>query len=219
MAQAKLNARSSQEFVPIREIRDGIVVLKNGGLRMILMASSLNFSLKSAEEQEATIYQYQNFLNSLDFSAQIFIQSRNLDITPYLQTLTDLIPKQEIDLLRIQIREYVEFVRNFTGTVNIMSKNFFVVIPYTPSIAATKEGVLARIVPGKKTEDQAVSSERFEESKLQLEQRALIVEQNLASIGVRSARVGTEALLELFYKVFNPGQKDAPQTSILKGQA
>ena len=214
-----LASKTTQEFIPIKDIRDGVVILKNGSLRTLLMVSSLNFALKSDDEQTAILLQFQNFLNSLDFSAQIFIQSRNLDITPYLQTLTDLIPKQEIDLLRIQIREYVEFVRNFTGTVNIMSKNFFVVIPYTPSITATKEGVLARIVPGKKTEDQAVSSERFEESKLQLEQRALIVEQNLASIGVRSARVGTEALLELFYKVFNPGQKDAPQTSILKGQA
>ena len=214
-----LASKTTQEFIPIKDIRDGVVILKNGSLRTLLMVSSLNFALKSDDEQTAILLQFQNFLNSLDFSAQIFIQSRNLDITPYLQTLTDLIPKQEVDLLRIQIREYVEFVRNFTGTVNIMSKNFFVVIPYTPSIAATKEGVLARIVPGKKTEDQAVSSERFEESKLQLEQRALIVEQNLASIGVRSARVGTEALLELFYKVFNPGQKDAPQTSILKGQA
>ena len=214
-----LASKTTQEFIPIKDIRDGVVILKNGSLRTLLMVSSLNFALKSDDEQTAILLQFQNFLNSLDFSAQIFIQSRNLDITPYLQTLTDLIPKQEIDLLRIQIREYVEFVRNFTRTVNIMSKNFFVVIPYTPSITATKEGVLARIVPGKKTEDQAVSSERFEESKLQLEQRALIVEQNLASIGVRSARVGTEALLELFYKVFNPGQKDAPQTSILKGQA
>jgi|SRR3989344_5708309 len=208
---AKLS-KTTQHFIPIKDIRDGVVVMKNGSLRMLLMVSSINFALKSEEEQTAILLQYQNFLNSLDFSAQIFVQSRLLDINPYLEVLTKRIDEQTIDLLRIQTREYVQFIRNFTSSVNIMAKNFFVVVPYFPPILNTQTGILSKIIPGRSEETPNIE-ERFEQSKLQLEQRGLIIEQNLASIGLRTARVGTEALVELFYKVFNPGQRDAPVSS------
>ncbi len=108
--------------MPISEVRDGVVVLKDNSLRAILLASSINFALKSEDEQTAFIVQFQNFLNSLDFSVQIFVQSRMLDIRPYVATLEAQYKNQLDDLMRIQIREYIEFVKSFTEAANIMTK-------------------------------------------------------------------------------------------------
>ena len=125
-------SKSSQDFVPVKEIREGITILKDGSMQMILAASSLNFALKSHDEQTAILLQYQAFLNSLDFTMQILIESKKLDIKPYLATVDERIAAQTEDLLKIQTREYKEFIRKFTETVNIMSKSFFVVVPYNP---------------------------------------------------------------------------------------
>src|ERR1700721_1507305 len=135
------NARSTQDFVPVSEVRDGVVMLKDGSLRAILLASSINFALKSEDEQTAFIVQFQNFLNSLDFSVQIFVQSRMLDIRPYIATLEAQFKQQLDDLMRIQIREYIEFIRSFTEAANIMTKNFFVVVPYASSAISTTGGI------------------------------------------------------------------------------
>jgi hypothetical protein len=81
------NSKAAQDFVPIKEIRDGVVILKDGSMRSLVMVSSLNFALKSPDEQQAIIMQFQNFLNSLDFSIQISLQSRELDIRPYMAHL------------------------------------------------------------------------------------------------------------------------------------
>src|SRR3989339_1595118 len=134
----RASAKSTQEFLPVSEVRDGIIVLKDGSLRAILLASSLNFALKSEDEQTAFIIQFQNFLNSLDFSTQIFVQSRMLDIRPYIASLETAYKNQLDDLMRIQIREYIEFVKSFTEAANIMTKNFFVVVPYAPAVITKK---------------------------------------------------------------------------------
>ena len=107
-------AKTTQEFVPIKEVRDGVIIMKDGSMRAVILSSSLNFALKSGDEQQAIIYQFQNFLNSLDFSIQISIQSRELDIRPYLATLDKRYNEELNDLLKIQIKEYVGFVKNFT---------------------------------------------------------------------------------------------------------
>ncbi len=138
-------SKATQEFVEIKEVRDGVVVLKDGSLRSILMTSSLNFALKSVDEQAATLFQFQNFLNSLDFSVQIFIQSRELDIRPYITLLEERHKAQVTELMRVQIREYIEFVKNFTESANIMSKSFFVVVSYAPSVFSSEEGILGSI--------------------------------------------------------------------------
>lgn len=190
--------RSSQKFIPIQDIHDGVVILKDGSMRMVLMTSSINFALKSEEEQMGIIIQFQNFLNSLEFSTQIYIQSRRLDIKPYLALLQARLSADVTDLMRIQIEEYIEFVRNFTDNANIMAKSFFIVVPYHPKVAVSfsKKGV-----GGEK--DQGML-ERFEEGKTQLEQRAHIVRQGLVRCGVRVVPLGTEEVVELFYKIFNP---------------
>src|ERR1700734_334867 len=116
------STKSTQDFVPISEVRDGVVIMKDGSLRAILLASSINFALKSEDEQTAFIVQFQNFLNSLDFSVQIFVQSRMLDIRPYIATLEVQFKQQLDDLMRIQIREYIEFIKSFTEGANIIPK-------------------------------------------------------------------------------------------------
>jgi hypothetical protein len=196
-------SNASQNFVPINDIRDGIAILKNGQMCIVLLASSINFALKSSDEQEAILTQFQSFLNTLDFSLQIYVQSRRLDIRPYMEVLRAQEVHQYNDLMKIQLREYMEFIRAFTEEVDIMSKNFFVVIPYTPSTvdASSIKGFLKF---GAKKEEVEVDPAKFIENRSQLEQRVTVVEQGLARIGVRTVPLGTDELIELYYHIFNP---------------
>lgn len=208
--------KPTQDFIPIRDIRGGVVVLNNGDMRMILMTSSLNFGLKSGEEQAAIILQFQNFLNSLEFPIQIFIQSKRLDTRPYLKMLEEREKVQLIDAMKIQVHEYIAFIRDFTSHTNIMSKNFFIVIPYSGGVSLAAKnssgGVLGGLF-GKKTtktaKPTAAENQSFEEAKIQLEQRVAIVEQGLTRCDIRTTRLGTEEITELFYKKFNPGELDS----------
>ncbi len=198
--------------MPIKEVRDGIIVMKDNGLRAVLLASSINFALKSEDEQTAFIVQFQNFLNSLDFSCQIFVQSRQLDIRPYVATLEEAYKGQLDDLMRIQIREYIEFIRSFTEAANIMTKNFFVVVPYTPAVISTSGGASSFLPFGKKKANVAEENRTFEEQATQLEQRIAIVQQGLIRTGVRTVQLGTEEAIELLYKMFNPGEDSKPMS-------
>jgi hypothetical protein len=201
------NAKPAQSFVPIKEIRDGILVLKDGSMRAILLASSINFALKSADEQQSIIFQFQNFLNSLNFSVQLYTQSRKLDIRPYIALLEERLKDQVGDLMKMQTREYIDFIKNFTESSNIMTKSFFIVIPYTPPISTGSKSVKSFF--GNSTN---VSEEKssFEENRVQIQQRMESVEQGLVRCGIRIAELGTEELIELFYKIFNPGDVDKP---------
>ncbi|MFA6601461.1 MAG: hypothetical protein WCT02_01180 [Candidatus Paceibacterota bacterium] len=213
MAPTNTKSQATQDFVPIQEIRDGVIILKNGGLRMIILASSLNFALKSQDEQSSILLQFQNFLNSLDFSIQIFIQSKKLDIRPYIALLEDRYKNQATELMKIQVREYIEFIKTFVENTNIMSKSFFVVIPYDPAILSTDKNPISRMLPGHKQsneETKATNEESFQEYRSQLEQRVAVVEQGLVRCGVRTAELGTEEVVELYYKLFNPGETEKP---------
>lgn len=206
--------KTTQDFVPIKEVKDGVVILKDGGYRAIIMTSSLNFALKSGDEQQSIIYQFQNFLNSLDFSVQIMMQSRKLDIRPYLALLEERLKEPMGDLLKIQVREYIEFIKNFTESTSIMTKTFFVVVPYSPSIMKTgrnpAKNFLGKFGGGGGHPQSEDKLEMFEESRSQLEQRVSVVEQGLIRCGIRTIRLGTEEVVELFYKTFNPGDTEKP---------
>ncbi len=202
-----LNAKATQEFVPIKEIRDGIVVLKNGDLRAIILANSINLSLKSADEQRATIMQFQNFLNTLDFQVQISAQSRKLDIRPYLLLLEQRMQVQSEPLLKLQTKEYIDFIRNFTENVSIMTKNFFIVVPYTQTNLKQSSDFLDRILGRKNSAERKIAEQiDFEEKRSQLEERVGVIQQGLARCGIKSAQLETEEIVEVFYKVFNPGE-------------
>jgi len=205
--------KPAQEFVPIKEIRNGVVILNDGSLRMVLMTSSHNLALKSADEQQAILVQFQNFLNSLDFSVQIFVQSRRLDIRPYVALLEERERLQKSDLMKIQVTEYINFIKKFTESVSIVTKSFFIVVPYTPSvISSSKENPLSKIFGKKRDKAQRadLALELFEEQKSQLEQRSSVVEQGLARTGLRAVPLGTEELVELYYRILNPGELEKP---------
>lgn len=204
--------KTTQDFVPIQEIRDGVIILKNGGMRSIVLVTSLNFALKSQDEQSSILLQFQNFVNSLDFSIQIFIQSKKLDIRPYIALLEERYKEQTTDLMKIQVREYIEFIRTMVESTNIMSKSFFVVIPYDPPIIGGGKNPFSKIIPqkGKLGEHQESMDAAFQEYRTQLEQRVAVVEQGLVRCGIRAAELGTEEVVELYYKLFNPGETEKP---------
>ena len=179
---------------------------------MILLASSINFALKSSDEQHAILGQFQSFLNSIDFSLQIYVQSRRLDIRPYLEILRTRETAQDNDLMRIQLREYMEFINEFTSQVDIMTKNFFVVIPYTAvSLEVKGFSKFLKVNP----EKEARAHDKFFEDRTQLEQRVSVVEQGLSRIGIRTAPLGTKELTELFYHIFNPEDlSSAPKQNV-----
>lgn len=196
----------AQQFLAIDTIREDVVLLKGGGLRVVLMCSSLNFALKSADEQDAIIFQYQNFLNSLDFPVQFSIHSRRLNIAPYIESLKERQADEENELLKIQIAEYVDFIKTFVDMTHIMSKTFYAIIPFTPPYLEGKGGALSGIfsalgLGGKK---EGKGSDAFAESKNQLWQRVDTVMSGLQRFSVRSAPLNTEELIELFYGLYNP---------------
>jgi len=201
---------TTQNFVPIKEVRDGILVLKDGSMRAILMTSSTNFALKSEDEQKSIIFQFQNFLNSINFDIQISIQSRKLDIRPYVNLLEQREKEQTNDLMKIQTKEYIEFIKTFTEQANIMTKRFFITIPYTPASITLGKNSKSSIFASKKN---VVDKEAtFVENRSQLEQRVDVVLQGIARTGIRAVQLGTEEVIEVFYQLFNPGEVEKPIT-------
>lgn len=196
------SSNSTEKFVPIRDVKDGVVILKNGRLLTIMLATSINFALKSTDEQRAILYQFQNFLNTLDFSLQYYVQSRRLNINPYLDLLSSRERDQDNDLMRIQLREYMEFIRTFTNEVDIMTKSFFVVVPYTATSLSGGGAGLTKFFSQKTT----IVEEAFQEEKTQLDQRVSIVEQGLNRIGIKTVPLGNDELVELYYHIFNPDE-------------
>lgn len=201
-------AGASQQFVPVKEIRNGIVILKDGGYRGVLICSSINFGLKSADEQHAITLGFQNFLNTLDFSIQIVVNSRRMDLRPYLALLEEKGPEQKTELMRIQLHEYIEFVRSFTDQANIMTKSFYVVVSYAPRVSAANAVSFLRRESASVKSTAAETS--FEEDRAQLEQRLTLVTSGLSGTGVRAVPLGTEEVIELLYRSFNPGELENP---------
>jgi hypothetical protein len=198
---------TTQDFVTIRDIKENVVIQKNGQMSMVVLASSVNFALKSTEEQQAILLQFQQFLNTLDFTLQVYVQSRRLNIEPYLSLLSDLEGSQNNDLMRIQLREYMEFIRTFTTDVDVMSKNFFVVIPYSPTKLNFTKGVTS-LFSQNNNQNNLPTSTQFEEHRIQLEQRVGMVTEGLARVGVRTITLQKDDLVELYYHLYNPGDPE-----------
>jgi hypothetical protein len=208
---AKPPVSPTQQFVSVKEIKNGAIVLKDGGYRGVLICSAVNFGLKSADEQHAITAGFQNFLNTLDFSIQIVINSRRMDLRPYLALLQEKAPEQKTELMRIQLREYIEFVRSFTDQANIMTKSFYVVVPYAPrSSPVSAVGALNPFKHESSSAKKTSAQNSFDEDRAQLEQRLTLVADGLAGTGVRAVPLGTEEVIELLYRSFNPGELENP---------
>ena len=194
------NAPPSSRFLEVAEIRNGVVILKNGGLRAVLMTSSVNFALKSAIEQESLVFRYQSFLNSLDFPLHIVVNSRQLNLDDYLLSLEERAQNQENELLKLQTREYIDFVQSLIQLSNIISKYFYIVIPFSPSESA--KGLFGSLSGGLH-----YTQSQFEELKSQLWQRVKHVQIGLEAMEIRAEPLNTTELIELFYNLYNPADK------------
>ena len=188
----------SQDFLEIDQIKQGIILLKNQSLRGVLMVSSLNFALKSEEEQDAILYAFQGFLNTLDFPLQIIVQSRKLNISSYFKKLEELEKKQKNKLLKIQTAEYREFVKSLIESEDIMKKIFYVIVPYLVSEKKTsgeKKEFFKK--PSFKTTN--LTEEQFTRYRIQLQQRMEFVALGLKQCNVTSVPLTTAELIELFW--------------------
>lgn len=206
-------AKSSLQFLGFEDIREDVVVLKNGNLRAVIMVSSINFDLKSSDEQTAIMGQFQQFLNSLDFPVEILVSSRRLIVDDYLKAIREKERNQTNDLLKLQTQEYIEFIKSFVDLHAIMSKTFYVVVPLDATVTLQpKEGLgFLGSFFGKKSnvseEQQSKSREEFVHTKDKLWQRVSNVMSTLTNLGLHAVPLETDELRELFFRLYNPGEE------------
>lgn len=211
-------AQATQQFVEIEDIKNGAIVLKDGSFRSVLMVSGINLELKSEEEQNLAVYAYQNFLNSLDFSVQLVVHSRKLNINNYLGKLEERRNQETNELLGNQIAEYAEFIKSYVETNAVMAKNFFVVVPYASSMISGGGSKLLDVFKfgsKKKTSD---SGETLEQKISQLNQRVEQVSNGLKQIGLRVIVLNDEELVELFYNLYNPEAVEKKDLKVIASQ-
>lgn len=193
---------STQSFLDVAEIKEGVVVLKDGSLRAVIVVSATNFSLKSNEEQNALIQSYQSFLNSLEFPVQILMQSRRLDIGSYLEKMRGIMQQQTNELLRLQTQEYIEYVGKLIEFASIMNKTFYVIVPFSAEVRKT--GFLSRIgMLFNPAGSIKLRKEDFDKNRETLMQRVDQAAGELAGMGLRTLALSTEELVELLYNSYN----------------
>ncbi len=202
-ARSPKTAPSTQQYLDILEIRDDTVILRNGSVVAVLLVASINFSLKSDEEQDAVIEAYTSFLNTIDFPLQIIIQSRQLDIDDYLETLKTVEQRQTNELLQIQIRDYRQFVADLVQMSDIMTKRFYVVVPYTPKVDRPGKFFSRLLDVFTPTSTIHLKQKQFEEFRLELYKRVDHVINALSSAGLKSLPLRTQELIELYYNTYN----------------
>lgn len=203
LARNKINV-STQQYLNIAEIKDNTVVMKDGTLRAILLVSSINFALKSEDEQNAVIDAYVRFLNNLSFTLQIVIQSRELDIDNYLEYLKGKEKEQTNKLLKVQTADYIDYIKELTSLGKIMNKRFYVIVPYDP-LTDKHKGFFSLIGEALKPATIIkLKDKTFKNYQEMLDRRLDSVSGGLESLGVAVARLDTQSLIELYYKTYNP---------------
>lgn len=203
----KTTTASTQMHLQVAEIRDNILVLKNGGLRVILKTSSVNVHLKSEDEQNAVIYSYQNFLNTLEFPVQIVVRSKKLDLDNYLDGLKETAKKQSHSLLKEQTVDYIDYVTRLIEYADIMQKEFYVVVPYDPP-RAQKPTLIQKFMQRMNQKDSLTELRQrhreFETLYKGLKERVNVVSSGLQNVGLQVNQLKTEELIPLFYECYNP---------------
>jgi hypothetical protein len=199
---------ATQRYLDIAEIKEDCVIMKDGTMRAVLIVASINFALKSEDEQGAIISQYISFLNSLDYPLQIVVQSRRLNIDKYMDQLRVNEKNQTNELLRVQIADYRAFVQELVTLGQIMQKQFFVTVPYNP-LSDKQKGFFARLseafTPAMFVK---LAGEKFNQRKQALDMRVEHMMGALGSMGLKAGRLDTQSLIELFYRVYNPDVYD-----------
>lgn len=203
LAKNKINT-STQEYLDIAEIKDDTVIMKDGTLRSVLLVSSINFALKSEDEQNAVIDSYVRFLNNLSFTLQIVIQSRELDINNYLEYLKGKEKEQTNKLLKVQTGEYIEYIKELTSLGKIMNKRFYVIVPYDPATDKHKSFFNSFKDAIRPASTIILKEKIFTRYQEMLARRVDSVSGGLESMGVAVNRLDTQGLIELYYKTYNP---------------
>lgn len=200
---------NTQDLISIQDIKDNVIVLKNGSLRQIIMVGGINFALKSETEQNIVLQAYQNLLNSLDFPIQILIHSRKINIEKYLDELKKFQETETSPILQNQAEEYRQFISGFVEKNPIMEKSFFIVVPFFPMglpSAASVGGIMSFFKKNKAAEEKMKKEDAtsFQENVEQLKQRTKQVAENLFVIGLEATVLENQALIELMYNFYNP---------------
>jgi hypothetical protein len=203
----KAKKTSTQIHLRVAEITNDTIILKNGAVRSVLDVSSINFSLKSEDEQTGIIKAYQNFLNTLDFPLQIVVQSKKLDLDNYLADLKKRGESQENPLLQDQTFQYVDYIERLLEYADIMEKNFYVVVPYE-TVSSTKVSMFTKFLQRMKLKQTSSDYEKRKKSlanlKKSLDSRVSTVIAGLETCGLKVNRLKTQELIELMYKSYNP---------------
>lgn len=200
---------STQNSLHIATIRDGVVIMNDGSFRAVVMAKSINFDLMSMPEQEAVEYAYQGFLNSLYFDIQILVRSRKIDMGPYLEKLGKIRTDMDNMLLGMLMEDYIYFIEDLVTQTNIMSKQFYIVIPFYDQIDAGKafessKRLLGGILGNKKQAVVTINEQALEKAKSELTNRVQSVVNGLNQMDVRAIPLDTQELIELYYNSYNP---------------
>lgn len=204
---ARESLPSTQQFLPFADVREGVVIMKDGSFRAVAMTSAVNFALKSEQEQNAIIYQYQNFLNSLTFPIEIVMQSKRLDLTSYLKQLQALEERESNELLRLLIEDYRVFVGKLITVANIMDKRFYITLPYqNVGVKSETEGLVHSSHPRGPIQ---ISETQFSVAREELKQRLLTIQSGLNAIGLQVVALNTQQLVELLYATYNPEEAEA----------
>jgi hypothetical protein len=197
--------KSTQNSLLISEIKDGIVVMRDGSLRAVILASAINFDLMSAQEQASVEFSYQGFLNSLHFPVQILIKSQKIDLDSYIEKLSKLRQEQDNPLLGELMDDYIANIKALVEEVNIMDKQFFVVVPFFPPMSVTKTNIISSLNNILKPSPVVtVGAVEFEQYKTELSQRVQLVASGLSQMGIRAIPLNTQELIELYYACYNP---------------
>jgi len=209
---------STHKLLEIENIKDGILILKNGSLRQIIAVSGINLLLKSDEEQSVICHAFQEFLNSLDFSIQLIVHSREISLKNYLERLKEQEKKETSDLLKLQIREYIEFIKSLVEKGVFYQKSFFVVVPYDVPLIHKKNSIFSflKLPFGKSESSKKVELFSFERKRIQLLQRVELVVEGLERIGLSNKILTTNEVIELLYNLYNPGIIEKTGLEILK---
>ncbi len=208
--QNKSEVSAAQEFIDIKDIRDDMIILKSGGVRKVLLLSTINFELKSQDERQAIINQYQAFLNSLEFPIQILISSRQANIEEYIDSIKEKATAETNPLIKIQAEEYINFIKNLVDIGNITTKNFLLTVPYYPKVGETAGGFGKKIsqliakIANKPAQKEEINEEQLAEWQRQVYQRTEYIIAGLTRLGIKAVPLDTESLVELIYGYYNP---------------
>jgi type IV secretory pathway VirB4 component len=205
------NEPSTTSLIQLKELRDGVVILKDGSLRGVVQVGAINFELRSSDEQNAILQQFAGFLNSIDFSVQLLVNSRRFDISTYLAAVQQSSEQLTNELLKVQAQEYIRFVGELSELSNIMAKNFYVVVPLTVTPVSQSKGILGgfKDLFKKSPTQQELTSEQLASYRAQLQQRADLIIGGLSGMGLQGHMLNQDELLRLFSNLYNPSVPQA----------